>query len=66
MKHSYFTLQVIPDSNTTLVLSLHHPQAQMREIAVKHLGNLLNGKEVKVLNLILVVEYYDKMLITML
>ncbi|XP_078352830.1 HEAT repeat-containing protein 1-like isoform X2 [Oculina patagonica] len=37
--------QVIPDSNTTLVLSLHHPQAHVREMAVKRLGELLTGKE---------------------
>ncbi|KAJ7330602.1 HEAT repeat-containing protein 1 [Desmophyllum pertusum] len=37
--------QVIPDSNTTLVLSLHHPQAKVRQMAVKHLGDLLTGKE---------------------
>ena len=43
-------VQVIPDSNTTLVLSLHHPQAQMREFAVKRLGDLLEGKEVKLIN----------------
>jgi len=36
--------QVIPDSNTTLVLSLHHPQAQVREMAVKRLGDLLTEK----------------------
>ena len=43
-------VQVIPDTNTTLVLSLHHPQAQMREFAVKRLGDLLEGKEVKRIN----------------
>ena len=43
-------VQVIPDTNTTLVLSLHHPQAQMREFAVKRLGDLLEGKEVKLIN----------------
>jgi len=42
----YFDLQVIPDSNTTLVLSLHHPQAQVREMAVKRLGDFLSEKEV--------------------
>ncbi|PFX20859.1 HEAT repeat-containing protein 1 [Stylophora pistillata] len=36
--------QVIPDSNTTLVLSLHHPQAQVREMAIKRLGELLAEK----------------------
>ncbi|RMX40131.1 hypothetical protein pdam_00002238 [Pocillopora damicornis] len=35
---------VIPDSNTTLVLSLHHPQAQVREMAIKRLGELLADK----------------------
>ena len=45
---NYFDLKVIPDSNTTLVLSLHHPQAQVREMAVKRLGDLLTEKEVKV------------------
>lgn len=43
---NYFDLQVIPDSNTTLVLSLHHPQAQVREMAVKRLGDMLSEKEV--------------------
>ncbi|XP_068676688.1 HEAT repeat-containing protein 1-like isoform X1 [Montipora foliosa] len=37
--------QVIPDSSTTLLLSLHHPQAQVREMAVNCIGNLLRGKE---------------------
>ena len=41
-----FFHQVIPDSSTTLVLSLHHPQSHVREIAIKHLGDLLRGKEV--------------------
>ena len=45
---NYFDFKVIPDSNTTLVLSLHHPQAQVREMAVKRLGDLLTEKEVKV------------------
>jgi len=43
---NYFDLQVIPDSNTTLVLSLHHPQAQVREMAVKRLGEFLSEKQV--------------------
>ncbi|XP_029184672.2 HEAT repeat-containing protein 1-like isoform X2 [Acropora millepora] len=37
--------QVIPDSSTTLFLSLHHPQAEVRQMAVKRLGELLRGKE---------------------
>ena len=44
-----FVLQVIPDSNTTLVLSLHHPQAHVREMAVKRLGDLLTEKEVELI-----------------
>ena len=38
--------QIVPDSSTTLTLSLNHPKAQVRQMAVKHLAQIAPDGEV--------------------
>ncbi|KAK3716752.1 hypothetical protein QZH41_018234 [Actinostola sp. cb2023] len=43
---SGFKSKVVPESSATLMLSLHHPKSDVRQMAVKHLHNLIKDKQV--------------------
>lgn len=47
--------QIIPDSKTSLMLSLNHPQQQIRQLAIKHLGEAYKAKSVSFAHYILLI-----------